>query len=417
MKAEFKLMAGGPMGAVWFVVSFLGMALVLTLACVVGGCGRGGSAHGGAAGQASVKVLVSTAASRDVPVVREWVGTLAGSENADIRARVTGHLLSRDYPEGSLVKKGELLFEIDPRPFEVALAEARSQLEEGRARQVASQAEADRSTELFRKRVISEKEFINKTQLNKSAASKVEALEAAVEQARLNVGFCAVRSPLDGVAGVATAQVGDLVGTGERAVLTSVSVLDPMKLVFPISEGEYLMAGERLREGTAQPLKEREESIEVVLGNGERFAHRARLLAVDLKVSQTTGTILVTALLRNPGSVLRPGQFATARVIAKTLPGAVVVPQRAVVEVQGSHQLWVVDGGGKVEVRPVKVGVRDGGEWVIAQGLEVGERVVVEGTQQLKVGMVVEAGAWKPEGGRSLAADAGGRVPQKEGRR
>ena len=310
------------------------------------------------------EVLVIDAGTKDVPVYREWIGTLDGSENADIRARVTGHLLKRNYQEGSLVKKGDVLFEIDARPFVAALAEAKSQLNQARALQLASQSEADRSRQLFDKKVIAENEHTNKVQLNESNLAKVKAIEAAVEQAQLNVEFCRVVSPVEGVAGISKAQVGDLVGAANSSVLTSVSTLDPLKVIFPVSEEEYLIASESAQENLSKPLEEREETLDLILANGKPFPNKARLLSVDRQVNQATGTILVTAVLKNPGSVLRPGQFARARIIADTLTDAVLVPQRAVSEVQGSYQIGVVGPDGKAEIRPVVTGPRIGRDWV-----------------------------------------------------
>jgi RND family efflux transporter MFP subunit len=340
------------------------------------------------------EVLVIEAGTKDVPVYREWIGTLDGSENADIRARVTGHLMRRNYQEGSLVKKGDVLFEIDPRPFEAALAEAESQLNQGKAVQLASQAEAERSKQLFDKKVIAENEHTNKIQLNFSNVAKVKALEAAVEQARLNLEFCKVVSPVEGIAGISKAQVGDLVGTASSSVLTSVSTLDPLKVIFPVSEEEYLLVGEAAQANIAKPIEERPEAIELILANGKPFSNKARLLSVDRQVNQATGTILVTAILKNPGSILRPGQFARARVVARTLTDAVTVPQRAVSEVQGSYQIGVVGPDGKAEIRPVETGPRTGGDWVITSGLKPGEKVVVEGFQKLKSGAPVAAKPW-----------------------
>ena len=348
-------------------------------------------------------VLVIDAATRDVPVYREWVGTLDGSENAEIRARVTGYLLRRDYQEGALVKKDGLLFEIDPRPFAAALAEAKSQLDQGKAMQLASQAEFERSKELFDKKVISAQEFTNKTQLKESSAAKVEALKANVEQAQLNLNFCRITSPVEGIAGISRAQVGDLVGTANSTVLTSVSTLDPIKIVFPISEAEYLAAADRIQEGIAKPLDQRQEFIELILADGKAFPNKARPLSVDRQVNASTGTILFTAVLKNPGSVLRPGLFARARVIANTLDDAVVVPQRAVMEIQGSYQLAVVGADGKAEIRPVQVGPRVGTDWVITSGLKAGEKVIVEGIQKVKSGMPVAAKPWTPPAERSAA--------------
>jgi membrane fusion protein (multidrug efflux system) len=348
-------------------------------------------------------VLVTDAATRDVPVYREWIGTLDGSENAEIRARVTGYLLRRDYQEGALVKKGDLLFEIDPRPFEAALAEAKSQLQQARAMQLAAQAEAQRSKELFDKKVISEQEHVNKTQLNESSVAKVSALEASVEDAQLNLNFCKITSPVDGIAGIAQAQVGDLVGTANSIVLTTVSTLDPVKILFPVSEVDYLSASQRVQETMSKPLDQRPETIELILADGSTSPQKARLLSVDRQVQASTGTILVTALLPNPGSVLRPGFFARARIVAQVLKDAVVVPQRAVSEIQGSYQLAIVGPDGKAEIRPVQVGPRVGTDWVITAGLKAGEKVIVEGIQKVKSGMPVAAKPWVPPAERVAA--------------
>jgi len=347
------------------------------------------------------EVLVIDAGKSDVPVYREWIGTLDGSENADIRARVTGHLLKRNYQEGSLVKKGDVLFEIDARPFVAALEETKSQLDQGKAMQLASQAEAERSKQLFDKKVIAENEFTNKTQLNLSNIAKIKALESSVEQAQLNVEFCKVVSPVDGIAGISKAQVGDLVGTSSSAVLTSVSTLDPIKVIFPVSEEEYILIGESAQASLAKPLSERPEMIELILANGKPFPNKARLLSVDRQVNQATGTILVTAVLSNPGNILRPGQFARARVVAATLTDAVIVPQRAVSEIQGSYQLGIVGADGKAEIRPVQTGPRIGRDWVITSGLKPGEKVVVEGFQKIKAGSPVVAKPWAPPADKS----------------
>jgi len=374
-------------------------AVLALLSSGLAGCGKEEAVVA-----APPEVLVADATARDVPVYREWIGTLDGSENAEIRARVNGHLVKRDYQEGTLVKKGDVLFEIDPRPTEASLAEAKSQLAQAKAAQVASQADADRSKELFEKRAISEKEFINKTQLNESSLSKISALEAGVEEAQLNLDFCKVTSPVEGIAGVAKAQVGDLVGPANNSVLTSVSTLDPLKVVFPVSESDYLAASERVQEIMSKPLEQRPESIELFLADGSVFPHKARLLSIDMQVQASTGTIMVTALLPNPGSLLRPGFFARARVIARVLKDAVIVPQRAVYEVQGSYQLGIIGADGKAELRPVKVGARVGSDWVITEGLKTGEKVVVEGLQKIKAGVAVNAKPWTPPAERTIAA-------------
>ena len=351
------------------------------------------------------EVLVAEAAARDVPVYREWIGTIDGSENAEIRAKVQGYLVKRDYDEGSLVKKGTLLFEIDPRPFQAALEEAKSQLEQAKAVKLAAIAERSRSDELFSKKVISEQEHTNKTQLAEANIAKVSALEANVQQAELNLGFCNVTAPVDGIVGIAKAQVGDLVGTGSNVVLTNISTLDPAKILFPVSEADYLSAYKRAEAILAKPMGERPKNIDLILADGSTFEKKAQLLSIDRQVQASTGTILVTAMVENPGCVLRPGFYARARIVADVLKDAVVVPQRAVSEVQGSYQLGVIGADGKAEIRPVKVGARTGTDWVISSGLKPGEKVVVEGLQKIKAGVPVTAKPWTPPADKAVAAN------------
>jgi membrane fusion protein (multidrug efflux system) len=351
------------------------------------------------------EVLVTEAMTREVPVYREWIGTLDGSENAEIRARVTGYLMKRDYQEGTLVKKGDLLFEIDPRPFEAALAQAKSELEQGKAAALAAAADKERSDKLFSQKVISEQEHTNKTQLNEATQAKVQALEAAVEQAQLDLNFCKITAPVDGIVGIAKAQVGDLVGTGNNVLLTSISTLDPIKIVFPVSESDYLAATQRIQETLNKAFDQRRESIELILADGSTFPNKGKLLSVDRQVQASTGTILVTALVRNPGSILRPGFFARTRIVAQTLKDAVVVPQRAVSEVQGTYQLGIVRADGKAEIRPVKVGPRVGTDWVITSGLKAGEKVIVEGLQKIRSGAPVIAKPWTPPADKNVAAN------------
>jgi RND family efflux transporter MFP subunit len=361
------------------------------------------------------EVLVMEAATRDVPVYREWIGTIDGSENAEIRARVTGYLIKRDYQEGTLVKKGDLLFEIDPAPTEAALLEAKGQLEQARSVAKAAAAEQERSDKLFAQKVISEQEHTNKVQLNAANQAKVKAAEANLQQAQLNLNFCKVTAPVDGIVGLAKAQVGDLVGSGNNVTLTYISALDPVKVTFPISESDYLAASQRVQETMSKPFEQRPESIELILADGSVFPHKARLQSVDLQVKQSTGTILVTALLANPGSLLRPGFFARARIVAQVLKDAVVVPQRAVSEVQGAYQLGIIGADGKAEIRPVKVGSRTGTDWVISSGLKPGEKVVVEGLQKIKAGAPVAAKPWTPPTEKPAEKDSAVQSEDKAG--
>jgi membrane fusion protein (multidrug efflux system) len=379
----------------FFVPVIIGLAAAIAL----GGCGKEEAVV-----QAAPEVLVAEAAARDVPVYREWIGTIDGSENAEIQARVKGHLIKRSYEEGGLVKKGDLLFQIDPRQSESELAQAKSLLEQGKAAALAAAAERDRSDKLFAQKVISDQEHTNKTQLNEANQAKVQALEAGVEEAKLNLNYCTVTSPVEGIAGIAKAQVGDLVGTGSNVVLTNISTLDPAKILFPISESDYLAAHKRIQENLNKPLDQREESIELVLADGSTFPNKAKLLSVDRQVQSATGTILITALVKNPGSLLRPGFYARARIVAQVLKDAVVIPQRAVSEVQGGYQLGIIGSDGKAEIRPVKVGARVGSDWVISSGLKTGEKVVVEGLQKIKSGSPVVAKQWTPPEDKAVAA-------------
>jgi membrane fusion protein (multidrug efflux system) len=368
--------------------------LLVVAGIVLGLTGCGGKEE--TAAPPPPEVLVTEAAAKDVPVYREWIGTIDGSENAEIRAKVQGYLIKRDYKEGSLVKKGTLLFQIDPRPFEAALAEAKSGLEQAKAVKLAAIAEKERSDKLFSQKVISEQEHTNKTQLAEANIAKVSALEANVNQAQLNLEFCTITAPVDGIVGIAKAQVGDLVGSGSNVVLTSISTLDPAKVMFPVSEADYLVAYKRAEETLAKPPDQRPKNIELTLADGSTFEKKAQLQSVDRQVQTSTGTILVTALVENPGCVLRPGFYARARIVADVLKDAVVVPQRAVSEVQGAYQVGVIGADGKAEIRPVKVGARTGSEWVISSGLKTGEKVVVEGLQKIRTGAPVVAKPWTP---------------------
>jgi RND family efflux transporter MFP subunit len=338
------------------------------------------------------EVLVTQVVKADVPIVSAWVGTLEGSENADIRARVTGYLQKRDYQEGSYVKAGDLLFEIDPRPFEAALAEAKSQLVQAQALQLATQADFERAQELFNKKVISEQEYQNKTQLNEANVAKVGALQAAVDTAQLNLGFTKISAPVDGIAGIAKAQIGDLVGPGGSATtLTTVSAIDPIRLYFPLSEKDYKQHANALQAMMQRPYAERPEAIEMVFADGTVYPRKGKFSFVDRQVDPTTGTILIAANFPNPDHTLRPGQFAKARAVIEKIDGALLVPERALLELQGSYQIGVLGEDNKAEIRPIKIGPRFKRQVVVTEGLKEGEKVIVEGVQKVKPGMAVSA--------------------------
>jgi membrane fusion protein, multidrug efflux system len=357
------------------------------------------------------EVLVTQVVKGDVPTVGEWVGTLNGEENAEIRARVTGYLQKKTYQEGGFVKEGDLLFEIDPRPFEAALAEAKSQLDQAQAIQAATQADFERSEELFNKKVISVQEFENKRQLNLANVAKVGALEAAVQTAQLNLGFTRITAPVDGIAGLANAQIGDLVGTSSTSSLTTVSKIDPIRLYFPISEKEYKEHANALREAMQKPYSERPEAIEMLFADGTVYPKKGRFSFVDRQVDPTTGTILIAASFPNPERTLRPGQFAKARAVIDKIPGALLVPERALLELQGGYQIGVVGADNKAEIRPIKVGPRFNGQMVVTEGLKEGEKVIVEGIQKVRPGMIVTAKPYQePKAG---TADSG-KPPAKQ---
>jgi RND family efflux transporter MFP subunit len=338
------------------------------------------------------EVLVTQAVKADVPIVRQWVGTLDGSDNASIRARVTGYLEKRNYQEGSFVKEGDVLFEIDPRTFEAALAEAKSQLAEAQAIQSATEADFQRSQELFDKKVISVQEYENKRQLNQANVAKVGASEAALETAQLNLGFTKITAPFDGIAGISQAQIGDLVGpTGSTSTLTTESKVDPIRLYFPISEREYREHSNLLRAAMNKPDSEREAVIEMLFADGTVYPQKGRFSFVNRQVDPTTGTILVAANFSNAERTLRPGQFAVARAAIENIPGAVIVPERALVDLQGSYQLGVLGADNKADIRAIKIGPRYNRQVVVTEGLKEGEQVIVEGVQKVRPGMVVTA--------------------------
>jgi len=337
------------------------------------------------------EVLVTEVVKGDVPTIGEWVGTLDGDENADIRARVTGYLQKRAYQEGSYVKEGDLLFEIDPRPFEAALAEAKSQLDQAKAIQLATQADFERSQELFDKKVISEQEFENKRQLNLANVAKTGALEAAVQTAQLNLDFTKIIAPVDGIAGLAKAQIGDLVGSGSGSTssLTTVSKIDPIRLYFPLSEKDYKEHANGLRQAMQQPYSERPEAIEMIFADGTVYPKKGKFSFVDRQVDPTTGTILIAASFPNTDHTLRPGQFAKARAVIDKISGALLVPERALVELQGSYQIGVIGADNKAEIRPIKIGPRFNRQVVVTEGLKEGDKVIVEGIQKVRPGMIV----------------------------
>lgn len=325
---------------------------------------------------------------KNVPLYSEWVGTTDGLVNATIQAQVTGYLMKRSFMEGAFVTKGDLLFEIDPRPFRAALAEAKGQLGQAQAQLVKARLDVTRDTPLAKAKAISQKELDDSIQLLAGAKASVSSARAAVERAELNLNYTIIAAPIDGVVSIAKAQVGDLVGPG-TGELASISTLDPIRVYFPVSEQEYLKAAQKVQEAYRNQGTPREGTLELTLSDGSVYPDKGSFLLADRQVDVKTGTIRIGALFPNPGNVLRPGQFARVRAVTQTKKDAILVSQRAVTELQGNYQVAVVGADDKVEIRPVKVGARVGNQWVIDHGLQSGERVVVEGLQHLKAGMTV----------------------------
>jgi membrane fusion protein (multidrug efflux system) len=325
---------------------------------------------------------------RDVPIYHEWIGTLDGLVNAQIRAQVTGYLLTQNYREGDLVKKGELLFQMDQRPFQAALDQAKGQLAQAEAQFGKTELDVKRLTPLAKVNAISQQELDDAIQANLAAKAAVTSAQAAVEQAQFNLGFTAILSPIEGIAGIARAQIGDLVGPSSGE-LTTVSTLDPIKAYYSVTEQAYINFTRLFSDESTRTERSRQLELQLIFADGTTYSRTGRVYAVDRQISPTTGALRVEALFPNPGNALRPGQFARVRVKFETKQGALLVPQRAVSELQGSYQVAIVDDQNKVHIQPVTVGERIGSEWIIEKGLQPGDHVVVEGTQKAKDGMVV----------------------------
>ena len=333
------------------------------------------------------EVLVASPVQQDVPVHNEWVATTDGFVNAEIRPQVSGYIIKQNYSEGTVVRKGQVLFEIDPRPFQAALDQAKAELAQAVAQLGKSTIDVERDTPLAEKKAVPREKLDTEIQAKLSAQAAVAAGEAAVERAELDLGWTKVTSLVDGIAGIAEVQMGNLVGPQVR--LTSVSQVDPIKVCFPVSEQEYLRAKHLSSAG--QPMDLFNASPELILADGTVYPHKGKILMTDRQVDTNTGTIRLIAGFPNPGNVLRPGQYGRVRIQTGTEKGALLVPQSAVKELQGGYQIAVLGADRKVNIRPVKAGEKVGTMWVIESGLNPGDQVVVEGTgnQFVKDGTVV----------------------------
>jgi membrane fusion protein (multidrug efflux system) len=365
--------------AILYILAAIASVLVSSI-----GCGT----KTASAAAAPPSVQVASVIQKDIPIYHEWIATLDGYVNAVIQPQVSGYLIKQNYREGALVSKNQVLFKIDPRPFQAVLDQAKAQLAQAEAQQGKTQLDVQRDTPLARERAIAQSQLDNDIQANLAAQAQVQADKASIEQAEINLEFTNVRSLIDGVAGIATGQVGNLVGP--QAVLTTVSQLDPIKAYFIVSEQQYLAFVQR---NPTQAARERTESLlqlELVLGDGSTYPRKGKFFAADRQVDVQTGTIRLAGLFPNPDNVLRPGQYGRVRFVSYIRPGALLVPQKAVTELQGLYQVAVVGSDSKVNTRSVSVGERVGPDWIIEGGIKPGERVVVEGVQKTRDGMTVK---------------------------
>jgi RND family efflux transporter MFP subunit len=340
------------------------------------------------------EVLVTEVKQQDVPIYNEYVGQLDASVNATIEARVQGYLVSQNYKEGQLVKKGDVLFQIDRRPFEAALAQAKAAFLQADASAKQAELNAQRATDLFQRKVSSEQERDNAVQSAAAARAQAAAQQAAVEQAQLNLDYTTINAPVDGIAGLVRVQLGDLINA--NTVLTTVTKVDPIKAYFTVSEQRYGEYAKRYADPTERATHEKELSFELILADGSVYPHTGEMFAADNQVDIRTGSLRIAALFPNPGNILRPGQFARIRVLSEIRPNAVLVPQRAVTELQGTYQVAVVGPDNKVHVTPVKMGRRIGHDLIVEEGLQAGQRIVVEGVQKAREGTTVNPKPWTP---------------------
>jgi membrane fusion protein (multidrug efflux system) len=362
-----------------------------------------------------LEVGVSSVIAKDVTTYGDWVSTLDGYVNAQIQPQVSGYLVRQDYREGSLVHKDQVLFEIDPRPFQAVLdqakgqmAQATAQLGQALAAQSLASINLNRDTPLAQAHAIAQSQLDNDTQTLKqneatvaAAKAAIEAASASVEQAQLNLGFTKVRSLVDGIAGIAATQMGNFVT--QATVLTTVSQVNPIKAYFPISEQEYLDVSQRIKPGASGDWLAHSAVVplQLTLSNGDIYPKSGQIVFADRQVDSQTGTIRIVGTFANPGNVLRPGQFGRVRAQTGVIQGALLIPQRAISELQGKYQVAVVTNDNKIQIRAVGVGAREGEDWIIKSGLQAGERVVTEGVGKVQDGMPVVP---KPDNSKATGA-------------
>jgi membrane fusion protein (multidrug efflux system) len=375
------------------ILCFVALGLILAVARLR----SSGASQGG-----SPDVEVVQVEQKDVPIFGEWIGTLDGLVNADVRAQVAGYLLRQGYQEGAFVKKGQLLFEIDPRPFQAKVDQAQGELEQAKATLANAEAvqrrtelDVERYTPLAKEQAASQQDLDNSVQNNlaakatvATARAQIQTAQAALETAQINLDFTQLVAPIDGIAGQAQLQVGALVNPSSGPV-TSVSTVDPIKVYFTISESEYLAWRRRFPTDTTREAADKGLHLQLILADGSTYPSEGTFFFADRQVSESTGAIRIAGLFPNPGNILRPGGYAKVRAATRIQQGALLVPQRAVSQLQGGYQVAIVDGQNKVSMRTIQVGDRVGNQWIVSDGLKLGERVIVEGLQKVRPGMQV----------------------------
>ena len=340
------------------------------------------------------KVEVTSVIQKDVPIEGEWVGTLEGYVNAQISPQVSGYLIRQDYKEGALVRKGQVLFEIDPRPFQAALDQAKGQLAQAEARRANADINVKRDIPEAEAHAIPQSQLDTDTQSLRGAKAAVEADQAAVEQAELNLGYTKVLSLIDGIAGVNTVQVGNLVGPS--TVLTAVSQVNPIKVYFPISEQEYLRMADGGGPGSVDIITHASRiPLQLTLAEASVYPHPGRIVFADRQVDAQTGTIQIVGEFPNARNLLRPGQYARIQAPTGSITGALLVPQAAVNQQQGTYQVTVISSDNRAQLRTVEVGPRVGTLWVITSGVKPEERVVAVGADKVKEGGLVNPTPYK----------------------
>jgi membrane fusion protein (multidrug efflux system) len=389
------------MSTIWKYKLWIAGGLCLIVIGLIVGATRPRRVSGAQPG-ASPVVEVVKVEQKDVPIYIELIGTLDGLTNADVRAQVSGYLLRQAYQEGAFVKKGQLLFEIDPRPFKAVLdqaegqlAQAKAQLANAEAVQRRTELDVNRYTPLAREQAASQQDLDNAVQNNlaakatvATAKAQIQSAEAAVETARINLDFTRLVAPIDGIAGQAQLQVGALVNPSTGTV-TSVSTVNPIRVFFTVSEAQYLAFRKRFPTESSRLEADKNLRLELILADGSTYPYEGTFYFGDRQVDVGTGAIRLAGLFPNPNNILRPGGYGRVRTVIRTEPNALLVPQRAVSELQGNYQVAVVDADSKVSIRTVKLGDQIGSQWVVAEGLKPGERVVAEGVQKVRQGAQV----------------------------